>query len=101
MKVFFFFFFFFLLLLFFLVKIGFHLVINNPLEDLRNNGQNITVKKKKICTPGMGAFNAIYPCLENSFCSNLMNSNLKSVAHQRNTPHLKDLGVIPQKLQND
>ena len=26
---------------------------------------------------------------------------LKSVAHQRNTPHLKGVGDTPQKLQND
>ena len=31
----------------------------------------------------------------------IWNSKLKSVAHQRNTPHLKGLGVTPQKLQND
>ena len=49
----------------------------------------------------MDVFNVIYLCLEKSFCSNLMNSKLKSVAHQRNTPHLKGVGDTPQKLQND
>ena len=47
---------------------------------------------KKFCTlgsfsefyqPGMDAFIVIYRCLEKSFCSNLMNTKLKSVAHQR------------------
>ena len=63
--------------------------------------------KNKFCTLGSfvefypNAFNIIYPCLEKSFCSNLMNSKLKSVARQRNTPHLKGLGVTLQKLQND
>ena len=48
--------------------------------------------QKKFCTlgsfdeflsqPGMDAFHVIYRCLEKSFCSNLMNSKLNSVAHQ-------------------
>ena len=41
----------------------------------------------------------IYRCLEKSFCSNLMNSKRNSVTNQRNTPHLKGLGITHQKRQ--
>ena len=40
-------------------------------------------------------FNVIYCCLEKSFCSNLMNSKLKSMTNQQNTPHLWGLVVTP------
>ena len=59
-------------------------------------------KKKKICT--LGGFGEFYLNLEWMHLMlyiNLMNSKLKSVAHQRNTPHLNGLWVTSQKLQND
>ena len=67
-------------------------------------------RQKKFCTLGsFGEFYLnlecmhlmLYRCLEKSFCTILRNSKPISVAHQRNTPHLKDLGLTPQKLQND